>query len=56
MPEWKKVESPMTAIVRVGLSGPRMSRAVWNPSPAAIDAPMSIHVSMAENGGSAPSV
>ena len=36
----------MTAIVRAGLPGLRMSRAVWNPSPAVMDAPMSMQVSM----------
>ena len=52
-PEWANVESPMTAT-----TGRCSVPASASSKPCAIetDAPMSTHVSMAESGGSAPSV
>ena len=52
-PEWANVESPMMPTTGRVLSRPSASS---NPCAMETDAPMSTHVSMAESGGSAPSV
>ena len=49
MPEWVKVESPMTAMVGC-------CPACAAPMAMVIEAPMSTQVSMAWNGASQPSV
>ena len=51
MPEWKKVESPMTAAMRwFGRPALRM------PMAAPMAAPMQMQVSIAASGGADPSV
>ena len=54
IPEWKKVESPMTAKTFSFL--PARSTALRKPTPAETLAPMQMTESVTESGGTMPSV
>ena len=54
IPEWKKVESPMTA--KTFSLRPAISTALRKPMPADTPAPMQMTESVTESGGTIPSV
>ena len=54
MPEWKKVESPMTA--KTFSLRPARSTALRKPTPPETLAPMQMTLSVTESGGTMPSV